>query len=141
MEQPNLPPKNERRVLLLDDTRLSLPLALAAAIEAGTNKKVEVIRQKENELVEVEEPKPHTVLDHEGLILRKRPEVRRYLRMVRSMLKRGSKMTVTAQINHLASQDCCRAEPWPKTSEKLMAELQAAGKLEDKYISKKGKRK
>ncbi len=119
-------PPDERKVILLDDPGLSLPTGLQKALE----------RDKRNKVVKVnrtvpEDPLPSVVLDHEGLILRKRPEVRRFLRMVRAMLKRKN-LHIPAQVNHLVSQDCCRAEPWAKTSEKLVNELRANGKLEDK---------
>lgn len=63
-------------------------------------------------------------LDHAKLVARSRPEVRRYLRVVRRALKRGNRVLDRVAIIHDDDNACCQSESWEVTNEELMKQLQ-----------------
>jgi hypothetical protein len=64
-----------------------------------------------------------TVLSHEKLLRRNRAEVRRFVRVIRKILKR-SHAGIEIEVSHIESQACCYRERWTQTYEKIMSELQ-----------------
>ena len=79
-------------------------------------------------------PKPRaespTALSHSKLLDRNRAEVRRFVRIIRKILKRKHS-GVEIEISHLESQSCCYQERWNITYEKLMRELQNKFEVND----------
>lgn len=64
-----------------------------------------------------------TALSHTKLLMKDRAEIRRFVRLIRKIIKRKHS-GVEIEVAHLADQSCCYRQRWPQTYEELMRDLQ-----------------